>query len=170
MDQGSGIPSRSRHSTEDALKRGSDSLLEAKLKDQLNKPRSLTNRAQSLDLTYSLSRITESNLGMVPPDSPTTSTTGGDTGGNSSPISVTAPSFPSVYGPPGGGPQTTSLAPGGPSAVGLGATAVGGPICSTGVRLSAMGPSGSAGPNAHQRSGRTPDNEDVSKMFSNLGL
>ena len=34
----------------------------------------------------------------LPPDSPTTST--GDTGGNSSPNSATAPSFPSVYGPP----------------------------------------------------------------------
>ncbi|KAK0233391.1 cytoplasmic protein [Armillaria fumosa] len=93
---GSGIPSRTRH-TEDALKRGSDSLLEAKLKEQISKPRSLTNRAQSLDLTYSLSRITESSSGL-PPDSPTTST--GDNGGNSSPTSATAPSFPSVYGPP----------------------------------------------------------------------
>ncbi|KAE9410816.1 hypothetical protein BT96DRAFT_912263 [Gymnopus androsaceus JB14] len=72
---GSGIPSRTRH-TEDAIKRGSDSLLEAKLKEQISKPRSLTNRAQSLDLTYSLSRIT----GVV------------------CPISATAPSFPSVYG------------------------------------------------------------------------
>ncbi|KAF7306713.1 KH domain protein [Mycena indigotica] len=89
---GSGIPHRTRHS-EDAIKRGSDSLLEAKLKDELTKPRSMQNRAQSLDLTYSLSRITESRL---PPDSPTTSA--GETGGNSSPISATAPSFPSVYG------------------------------------------------------------------------
>ena len=88
---------RTRHS-EDAMKRGSDSLLEAKLKDQLNKPRSLTNRAQSLDLTYSLSRITENSSHLPQPDSPTTAT--GDTPGNSSPTSVTAPSFPSVYGPP----------------------------------------------------------------------
>lgn len=93
---GSGIPHRSRHS-EDAIKRGSDSLLEAKLKEQISKPRSLQNRAQSLDLTFSLSRITETS-NLPPPDSPTTST--GDTGGNSSPNSATAPSFPSVYGPP----------------------------------------------------------------------
>ncbi|KAG6845670.1 hypothetical protein H0H87_005877 [Tephrocybe sp. NHM501043] len=95
---GSGIPHRSRHSTEDAIKRGSDSLLESKIKEQISKPRSLQNRAQSLDLTFSLSRITES-ASRLPPDSPTTST--GDTGGNSSPSSATAPSFPSVYAPPG---------------------------------------------------------------------
>ncbi|KIK71273.1 hypothetical protein GYMLUDRAFT_66480 [Collybiopsis luxurians FD-317 M1] len=93
---GSGIPSSaSARQTEDALKRGSDSLLEAKLKEQISKPRTLNNRAQSLDLTYSLSRITESS-GLPPPDSPTNS--GNETGGNSSPISATAPSFPSVYG------------------------------------------------------------------------
>ncbi|KAJ7225753.1 cytoplasmic protein [Mycena pura] len=93
---GSGIPHRTRHS-EDAIKRGSDSLLEAKLRDQISKqPRSLQNRAQSLDLTYSLSRITESSSRLPPPESPTTST--GETGGTSSPASVTAPSFPSVYG------------------------------------------------------------------------
>ncbi|KAJ7293343.1 cytoplasmic protein [Mycena rebaudengoi] len=80
----------------DAIKRGSDSLLEAKLKEQISKPRSLQNRAQSLDLTYSLSRITESSSRFPPPESPTTST--GETGGNSSPTSATAPSFPSVYG------------------------------------------------------------------------
>jgi len=92
------MPHRSRHS-QDAIKRGSDSLLEAKLKEQITKqPRSMNNRAQSLDLTYSLSRITESGSGFQPPDSPTTST--GGTGGNSSPNSATAPSFPSVYGPP----------------------------------------------------------------------
>jgi hypothetical protein len=95
MTQGSGIPHRTRHS-EDAIKRGSDSLLEAKLKEQVSKPRSLQNRAQSLDLTYSLSRITESSSRLPPPESPTTST--GETGGNSSPTSATAPSFPSVYG------------------------------------------------------------------------
>jgi len=94
---GSGIPHRSKHS-EDHLKRGSDSLLEAKLKEQITKPRSLQNRAQSLDLTSSLSRITESASNMAFPESPTNST--GDTGGNSSPNSATAPSFPSVYGPP----------------------------------------------------------------------
>lgn len=93
--QGSGLAHRTRH-TEDAVKRGSDSLLEAKLKEQISKPRSLQNRAQSLDLTYSLSRITESSSRLPPPESPTTST--GETGGNSSPVSVTAPSFPSVYG------------------------------------------------------------------------
>ncbi|KAH7921146.1 cytoplasmic protein [Leucogyrophana mollusca] len=94
---GSGIAARTRN-TEDALKRGSDSLLESKLKEQISKPRSLQNRAQSLDLTYSLSRITEASSRLPPPESPTTST-GGGTGGNSSPTSATAPSFPSVYGP-----------------------------------------------------------------------
>ncbi|KAI9572663.1 cytoplasmic protein [Boletus coccyginus] len=94
---GSGIASRTRN-TEDALKRGSDSLLESKIKEQISKPRSLQNRAQSLDLTYSLSRITEGSSRLQPPESPTTST-GGGTGGNSSPTSATAPSFPSVYGP-----------------------------------------------------------------------
>ena len=72
--------------------------MEAKLKEQISKPRSLQNRAQSLDLTFSLSRITESSSRLPAPESPTTST--GDTGGNSSPTSATAPSFPSVYGPP----------------------------------------------------------------------
>ncbi|KAF9451773.1 hypothetical protein P691DRAFT_662387 [Macrolepiota fuliginosa MF-IS2] len=172
---GSGMPGRTRHTSEDALKRGSDSLLEAKLKDQLNKPRSLTNRAQSLDLTYSLSKITESSL--VPPDSPTTSTAGGDTGGNSSPISGTAPSFPSVYGPPmtgGGGSQAGTLtsSTSGASSVGLVVGSISGG--STGGRLSTVGattgPSGSSGAPTHQRSGRTPDNEDVTKMFSNLGF
>lgn len=98
---GSGVPSRTRHA-DDALKRGSDSLLESKLKDSLSKPRSLTNRAQSLDLTFSLSRITEAaraGSGLSRPDSPENST--GETGG-SSPTSATAPSFPSVYGPPMG--------------------------------------------------------------------
>ena len=86
---------RSRH-TQDAIKRGSDSLLEAKLKEQVTKqPRSLNNRAQSLDLTFSLSRITESGSTYPPPESPTSGT-----GDNSSPNSATAPSFPSVYGPP----------------------------------------------------------------------
>ncbi|EMD41708.1 hypothetical protein CERSUDRAFT_146926 [Gelatoporia subvermispora B] len=100
---GSGIPHRSRG--EDALKRGSDSLLEAKMKDHYSKPRSLTNRAQSLDLTYSLGRITEAPRGMPGagisrPESPST---GADTGtGGSSPSSASAPLFPSVYGPPHG--------------------------------------------------------------------
>jgi hypothetical protein len=95
--QGTGIAARQRN-TEDALKRGSDSLLESKIKEQISKPRSLQNRAQSLDLTYSLSRITEASNRLPPPESPTTST-GGGTGENSSPTSATAPSFPSVYGP-----------------------------------------------------------------------
>ncbi|KAF7972704.1 hypothetical protein HWV62_17282 [Athelia sp. TMB] len=91
---GSGIPSRTRNS-EDALKRGSDSLLETKMKEHISKaPRSLQNRAQSLDLTSSLSRITETASRLPPPESPTNST--GDGG---SPTSVTAPSFPSVYSP-----------------------------------------------------------------------
>lgn len=94
---GTGITTRQRN-TEDALKRGSDSLLESKIKEQISKPRSLQNRAQSLDLTYSLSRITEASNRLSQPESPTTST-GGGTGGDSSPTSATAPSFPSVYGP-----------------------------------------------------------------------
>ncbi|KAG1828705.1 cytoplasmic protein [Suillus variegatus] len=93
---GTGIGTR--RNTEDALKRGSDSLLESKIKEQISKPRSLQNRAQSLDLTYSLSRITEASNRLPQPESPTTST-GGGTGGDSSPTSATAPSFPSVYGP-----------------------------------------------------------------------
>ncbi|KAF9014931.1 cytoplasmic protein [Cyathus striatus] len=95
---GSGIPHRTRHS-EDAMKRGSDSSLEAKLMGQqsLTKPRSLQNRAQSLDLTMSLARVAESpaSLNLGPPDSPTLS--GCDTGGDSSPSSLT---FPSVYAQP----------------------------------------------------------------------
>ncbi|TFY75107.1 hypothetical protein EWM64_g8904, partial [Hericium alpestre] len=93
---GSGMPSRTRLGDE---KRGSDSLLEAKIKEQISKPRSLQNRAQSLDLTFSLQRISEAASRMPPPDSPTNSM--GDTGPSSSPTSATAPSFPSVYGPPG---------------------------------------------------------------------
>jgi hypothetical protein len=93
--QGSQLPIRARQS-EDALKRGSDSLLEAKLKDQLSKPRSLNNRAQSLDLTMSLSRITEASR-LSRPDSPETSIA--ETGG-SSPTSINMPSFPSVYASP----------------------------------------------------------------------
>lgn len=89
------MPIRARQA-EDALKRGSDSLLEAKLKDQLSKPRSLTNRAQSLDLTMSLSRINETARASRP-ESPETSFN--ETGG-SSPTSMTAPSFPSVYASP----------------------------------------------------------------------
>ncbi|KAG1766473.1 cytoplasmic protein [Suillus occidentalis] len=97
ITQGTGMTTRQRN-TEDALKRGSDSLLESKIKEQISKPRSLQNRAQSLDLTYSLSRITEASNRLPQPESPTTST-GGGTGGDSSPTSATAPSFPSVYGP-----------------------------------------------------------------------
>lgn len=94
--KGSGVPGRARHQ-EDATKRGSDSLLESKIKDHFSKPRSLSNRAQSLDLTFSLSKITEASR-YPPPDSPTTSI--GEIGTTSTPPSATAPSFPSVYGPP----------------------------------------------------------------------
>jgi len=151
---------------EDAFKRGSDSFLEAKLKDQSLKPRSLTNRAQSLDLTYSLSKITESNSGMVPPDSPTTSTAGNDTCGDISPISGTTPSFPSVYGPSSTGVPQASLTPTAGCIVGSCITASGIPsIVPSAARLSGPSPT-------RQRPGRTPDNnsEDVSKMLSNLGL
>ncbi|VDB84505.1 unnamed protein product [Peniophora sp. CBMAI 1063] len=83
----------------DEDKRVSDSHLESRI-GQLSKPRSLSNRAQSLDLTYSLSRITEgSSRYPLPPDSPTNSI--GER--SSSPASATAPSFPSVYGPTGAG-------------------------------------------------------------------
>ncbi|KAF8640963.1 hypothetical protein AX17_000609 [Amanita inopinata Kibby_2008] len=92
---GSGISNRARQS-DDASKRGSDSLLEAKLKEQVFKPRSLTNRAQSLDLTMSFSRIAAESSSNPVPESPTST---GDTGNNSSPTSATAPSFPSLYGP-----------------------------------------------------------------------
>ncbi|KIP11478.1 hypothetical protein PHLGIDRAFT_27945 [Phlebiopsis gigantea 11061_1 CR5-6] len=93
---GSGLQNRARQA-EDAVKRGSDSLLEAKLRDQFSKPRSLTNRAQSLDLTMSLTRINEASSRLSRPESPETSLL--ETGG-SSPTSVTAPSFPSVYASP----------------------------------------------------------------------
>ncbi|OAX39007.1 cytoplasmic protein [Rhizopogon vinicolor AM-OR11-026] len=129
---GTGISARQRN-TEDALKRGSDSLLESKIKEQINKPRSLQNRAQSLDLTYSLSRITEASNRLPQPESPTTST-GGGTGGNSSPTSATAPSFPSVYGP----------------------------------RSSAV--IGSSSQRAALRSEDVVDDDEVSRVMSNLGL
>ncbi|KAI0067872.1 cytoplasmic protein [Artomyces pyxidatus] len=107
---GSGIPSRTRQFED---KRGSDSLLEAKLKEQISKPRSLQNRAQSLDLTFSLSRISEGSSRYPPPDSPTNSV--GDTGPSSSPTSATAPSFPSVYGPTASG--RPPIGPGTPHSV-----------------------------------------------------
>ncbi|KAI0296599.1 hypothetical protein BC826DRAFT_1091014 [Russula brevipes] len=75
--------------------RASDPLSEAKFKDQIGKTRSLTNRAQSLDLTLSLSRIAEGSSRYPPPDSPTNSV--GDTGPSSSPTSATAPSFPNSF-------------------------------------------------------------------------
>jgi len=92
--------SQSHRHPEDMLKRGSDSLLESKLRDKLSKPRSSQNRAQSLDLTSSLSKIAEN---AVPPDSPTHSANDDDT--LLSPSALAVPSFPSVYGPP---PGTTS--------------------------------------------------------------
>ncbi|OSD06003.1 cytoplasmic protein [Trametes coccinea BRFM310] len=132
---------------EDAIKRGSDSLLESKLKDQLTKPRSLTNRAQSLDLTFSLSRISEApRSGLSRPESPETSLGGTGTGGTSSPSSATAPLFPSVYGPPAG------------------------------ARGQVIGNSGSSlGPNSHNmgRSGMGLEEDpvdEVSRVISNLGL
>ena len=94
--------------------RASDPAFEQRLKDSGLKPRSLTNRAQSLDLTYSLSRISENAARYPPPDSPTNSI--GDTGPSSSPSSATAPSFPSVYGP-----SSSSRAPMGQGLRGSGA-------------------------------------------------
>ena len=143
--KGSNVPQRTHHTAEDALKRGSDSLLEAKLKDQLSKPRALTNRAQSLDLTFSLSRISEAprGSGLSRPESPDTSVTGTGTNGTSSPTSATAPLFPSVYGPPGGS------------------------------RGAVAGASGSVLGHARARSTLGIDEEpvdDVSRVMSNLGL
>ncbi|KAI0786027.1 hypothetical protein C8Q75DRAFT_808815 [Abortiporus biennis] len=139
---GSGVPNRTRQA-DDALKRGSDSLLEAKLKDSLTKPRSLTNRAQSLDLTFSLSRITEtsSRSGLSRPESPENSV---DETGGSSPTSATTPSFPSVYGPP----SSSSSRSGGVSG-------------------------SSSNPYGVVRTGITLDDEsvnEVSRVISNLGL
>ncbi|PPR01173.1 hypothetical protein CVT24_006049 [Panaeolus cyanescens] len=143
---GTGMPHRARHS-QDAIKRGSDSLLEAKLKEQLTKmPRSLNNRAQSLDLSVSLSRITESSSNYAP-ESPTTSQ--GGTGGNSSPNSATAPSFPSVYGPP----QTLSTRS---SIIGS---------------MAANAASGSASQGQGHSQTLNDDNVDeVARVISNLGL
>ncbi|KAG8898869.1 hypothetical protein FRB99_007092 [Tulasnella sp. 403] len=78
--------------TEETIKRGSDSRLQDKIKDQ-SRQRSLTNRAQSLDLT-SLSRSDRLTAVRVP--SPVDSTN------PSSPTSASAVtlSFPSVNGPP----------------------------------------------------------------------
>ncbi|KAI0314982.1 cytoplasmic protein [Amylostereum chailletii] len=98
LPQGASLASRTRLGDEPRM---SDPMMEAKLKDTGLKPRSLTNRAQSLDLTYSLSRISENAARYPPPDSPTNSI--GDTGPSSSPSSATAPSFPSVYGPSSSG-------------------------------------------------------------------
>ncbi|KAJ1311074.1 hypothetical protein OPQ81_009578 [Rhizoctonia solani] len=84
---------------EDSVKRGSDSLLESKLKERITKPRSLQNRAQSLDLTSltsvarqasSIHTINETIRSASPTDYSTTP---------SSPTSATIPSFPSVNGP-----------------------------------------------------------------------
>ncbi|CUA73887.1 Vigilin 1 [Rhizoctonia solani] len=84
---------------EDSVKRGSDSLLESKLKERISKPRSLQNRAQSLDLTSltsvarqvsSIHTINETIRSASPTDYSTTP---------SSPTSATIPSFPSVNGP-----------------------------------------------------------------------
>lgn len=100
------------------MKRGSDSLLESKLKERITKPRSLQNRyvvkcmrfagaglltlihrAQSLDLTSltsvarqasSIHTINETIRSGSPTDYSTTP---------SSPTSATIPSFPSVNGP-----------------------------------------------------------------------
>lgn len=79
----------------DAHKRGSDSRLQEKIKEKLNKPRSMQARAQSLDLTLSLSRIAE-GASSIPPDSPTASL---NDDFEPAPPSATAPSFPSVYTP-----------------------------------------------------------------------
>lgn len=92
-----GLPLSKTRAIEDALKRGSDSTLETKLK---NSKSLLSNRAVSLDLgQYNLHHFQEAGL---PPPSPTGSNEGD---GDASPTSATAPSFPSVYSPPAN--QTT---------------------------------------------------------------
>ncbi|KAH8120635.1 cytoplasmic protein [Phellopilus nigrolimitatus] len=130
--------------TEEPFKRGSDSLLQEKIKEKLNKPRSLQNRAQSLDLTFSLARISEATSAL-PPDSPTTSIPDEDL---SRPASATAPSFPSVYGPPVTAANTAMNA-------GM----------SIPLRTSSL--------HAGSRSARILDDEsvdEVSRVISNLGL
>ncbi|KAG9101165.1 hypothetical protein FRC06_003301 [Ceratobasidium sp. 370] len=94
-----GFPLTHSRAMEDSVKRGSDSLLESKLKERITKPRSLQNRAQSLDLTSltsvarqasSIHTINETIRSASPTDYSTTP---------SSPTSATIPSFPSVNGP-----------------------------------------------------------------------
>ncbi|KAF8343016.1 uncharacterized protein EI90DRAFT_3031069 [Cantharellus anzutake] len=113
---GIGLP-RGIHRVVDDPKRGSDSMLDAKLKQ----PRTLTNRAQSLDLT-SLSTSRKRPGSIIPsaaaisetPDRPDTPS---DSGTNPSPpASAMIPSFPTVYAPaPGlGGMPRHPLGVGGP--------------------------------------------------------
>ncbi|KZO94984.1 hypothetical protein CALVIDRAFT_565105 [Calocera viscosa TUFC12733] len=85
---------------DDAVKRGSDSLLEAKLKDYVNKPRSLTNRAQSLDMSSLASISRSGSTTTVRASSPSGSIT------NSTPPSASTPYFPSVT-PAAHGSQTS---------------------------------------------------------------
>ncbi|EJT97951.1 cytoplasmic protein [Dacryopinax primogenitus] len=75
---------------DDVVKRGSDSLLEAKLKDYVNKPRSLSNRAQSLDMSSLASISRSGSTTTVRAASPSGSIT------NSTPPSASTPYFPSV--------------------------------------------------------------------------
>jgi hypothetical protein len=82
------------------MKRGSDSLLDAKMRDQLTHSRSMSDRARSLDLTASLSRITESSSAFLD-ESPTEEVPETDT-----PVML---SFPSVYGPPASGSSRSSV-------------------------------------------------------------
>ncbi|QRV76296.1 cytoplasm protein [Ceratobasidium sp. AG-Ba] len=99
MHYRAGFPLTHSRAMEDSVKRGSDSLLESKLKERITKPRSLQNRAQSLDLTSltsvarqasSIHTINETIRSASPTDYSTTP---------SSPTSATIPSFPSVNGP-----------------------------------------------------------------------
>ncbi|KDQ13625.1 hypothetical protein BOTBODRAFT_111266 [Botryobasidium botryosum FD-172 SS1] len=94
---GSGLSLHGPRALDDILKRGSDSLLESKLKEHVSKPRSLSNRAQSLDIT-SLSRSGSMNtiserLSRPEPESPLETTF------PSPPPSAVIPAFPSVNGP-----------------------------------------------------------------------
>lgn len=147
MQNGGNPAARVRH-LEDSYKRGSDSLLEAKLKEKFSKPRSLQNRAQSLDLTYSLSKITEA---AHPPDSPTPSIP--DDILPSEPPSATQPSFPSVYDRP---PMYANLA-------------------QQNMQHPAVVPAmrGQSSLHSSSRAARVLDDEsveEVSRVISNLGL
>jgi hypothetical protein len=131
---------RSRHS-EDAIKRGSDGLLDAKL-HALTHARSMSDRARSLDLTASLSRITEASGTGFMPDSPTEADYQAGSVHDSPGMGAPALSFPSVYGPP--------------------------PTAGTHGRAGSSG--GGSTPASLRRATHTIDEEGVTSALQNLGL